>query len=80
MSDFDGKLRTVIEMSLSARPTELGCDECFELLASYAERLLAGEPVDDSLKLVQEHLERCDCCKEEFELLLAVLRSREQEK
>ena len=80
MSDFVRKLRTVTKMALSARSTELGCDECFELLASYAERLLAGEPVDNSLKLVQEHLERCDCCKEEFELLLAALRSREQEK
>lgn len=75
MPEIDPKLRAVVEMALSAVPVEIGCDDCYELMASYADHVLAGKPLDDARRLVDEHLKRCACCREEFELLLAALNS-----
>jgi predicted anti-sigma-YlaC factor YlaD len=36
---------------------------------------LAGKNAAQAMPLVQDHLERCDDCREEFEALLAALRA-----
>lgn len=53
---------------------ELGCDECLHELSRFAELSLAGVPVSGAMLLVQQHLERCNDCREEFEALLDMLR------
>jgi predicted anti-sigma-YlaC factor YlaD len=60
---------------LTARPEEIGCDECFEQLDRFVEMELAGKNAAQAMPLVQDHLERCDDCREEFEALLAALRA-----
>ena len=72
-------LRTVVEMALSARPVELGCDDCEAHLDRFAEMALAGLDASEALPLVEEHLERCPCCRVELEALLDVLRVAERE-
>jgi len=52
---------------------EIGCDDCFEYVATYAEYRLAGSPPPDPMAVVGEHLERCRFCQEEFERLLSAL-------
>ncbi len=56
------------------RPDEIDCDEFFAQMDLYAELVLAGKPAAEALPFIQEHLERCPDCKEEFEALLEVLR------
>jgi hypothetical protein len=57
------------------REVEIGCDECFEQLDRFVEMRLAGLNAAQAMPLVQEHLEICGECREEFEALLASLRA-----
>jgi hypothetical protein len=60
---------------ITTRPDEIGCDECFEQLDRFVEMTLAGKNAAEAMPLVQDHLERCRDCREEFEALLAALRA-----
>jgi predicted anti-sigma-YlaC factor YlaD len=60
---------------LTTRPDEIGCDECFEELDLFVEMKLAGKNAAEAMPLVQDHLERCRDCREEFEGLLTALQA-----
>lgn len=64
---------SMVKGVLSTRPDELDCDECFIQLDIFAETYLVGKNASDALPLVQEHLNRCKDCREEFEALLLAL-------
>jgi hypothetical protein len=68
-------LKRMVRKILTARPDEIGCDECFEQLDRFVEMTLAGKNAAEAMPLVQDHLERCGDCREEFEALLAALRA-----
>jgi hypothetical protein len=57
------------------REVEIGCDECFEQLDRFVEMRLTGLNAARAMPLVQDHLEICGECREEFEALLAALRA-----
>jgi hypothetical protein len=71
------QLTQIVRMVAATRPDEIGCDECFEQFDRFAELHLAGKDVAEAMPLVQDHLDRCGNCREEFELLLAVLQAEE---
>ncbi|MBY0508117.1 MAG: hypothetical protein K2X03_29660 [Bryobacteraceae bacterium] len=75
MAELDPKLRAIVAMAASVLPREIGCDDCFDYFAAYAEHLLAGGPLPEPLQMVGEHLERCSCCMEELNLLLAAMKA-----
>ena len=54
---------------------ELTCDEAFELLDRYAELVAEGIDPEPILPQVQQHLSMCKACVEEFDALLATLKS-----
>ena len=68
-------LKRMVHSALTARPDEIGCGECFEQLDRFVEMTLAGKNAAEAMPLVQDHLDRCHDCREEFEALLAVLRA-----
>jgi hypothetical protein len=70
-------LGSMIREILGTHPDEIGCDECFEELDRFAEMTLVGKSAAEAMPLVQDHLDRCLCCREEFEALLVALRSLE---
>ena len=70
-------LKQMVRGIITARPDEIGCDECFEQLDRFVEMTLAGKNAAEAMPLVQDHLERCGDCREEFEALLAALRAFE---
>jgi hypothetical protein len=72
--DLD-KLKRMVRDIITARPDEIGCDECFEQLDRFVELKLAGKNAAEAMPLVQDHLKRCGNCREEFEALLAALRA-----
>lgn len=72
------KLERLERMLAHTRTEELDCDECLEVVDSFAEGVLVGKDAAEAMPLVQEHLERCDDCREEFEALLAALREQQQ--
>ncbi len=76
MHEMDPKLKLIVELAMSARPRELGCDDCFDFLAAYADQILHGAEIPEELRLVAEHLDRCSFCMEELDLLLVALREQ----
>jgi hypothetical protein len=62
----------------TTRPDEIGCDECFEQMDEFVEIKLAGKDPAAAMPLVQDHLDRCGNCREEFEALLAALQAMSQ--
>jgi hypothetical protein len=69
------KLRQLVWGIANARPEELACDECFEQLDFFVESVLAGKNASEAMPLIQDHLDRCHDCREEFEALLVALHS-----
>jgi hypothetical protein len=59
----------------TTRPDEIGCAECFEQMDQFVDLSLAGKNAAQAMPLVQDHLERCGDCREEFEALLAAVRA-----
>ena len=69
------KLKRLVRDIVTASPEEIGCDECFEQLDRFVELEFAGKNAAEALPLVQDHLDRCNNCREEFEALLAAVRA-----
>jgi hypothetical protein len=77
---LEGKLEpgTVKQMArgiMTTRDDEIGCTACFEQVDQFVEMKLAGKNAAEAMPLVQNHLDRCGNCREEFEALLAALRA-----
>jgi hypothetical protein len=68
-------LKGMVRSILTTRPDEIGCDECFEQLDRFIELTLTGMDAAQAMPLVQDHLDRCGDCREEFEALLEALRA-----
>jgi hypothetical protein len=68
-------LKQLVRNVLSARPDEIGCEECLEKLDRFVEMELAGKNAAEAMPLVHDHLARCRECREEFEALLEALRT-----
>ncbi|MGB5933935.1 MAG: MEDS domain-containing protein [Anaerolineae bacterium] len=72
--DLD-RIRELVRVIVTTRPDEIACDECFEQLDRLAEMRLADDEIPEAMRLVQDHLQRCYDCHEEFEALLAAMRA-----
>jgi hypothetical protein len=59
----------------TSRPDEIGCDECFDQINRFVDMTLDGKNAAEAMPLVQDHLNRCGNCREEFEALLEALRA-----
>lgn len=68
-------LKGMVESIFSTRPEEYTCDECFEHVDQFAEMILAGKNAAEAMPLVQDHLDRCSNCREEFKALLDAIKA-----
>jgi hypothetical protein len=68
-------LKGIARAIATTRPDEIGCAECFEQVDQFVEMTLAGKNAAEAMPLVQDHLDRCHECREEFEALLVALRA-----
>lgn len=66
---------SMVQGILSTRPDELDCEECFVELDRFADLHLVGKRPEEALPLVQDHLDRCKDCREEFEALMLALQA-----
>ena len=69
------KVKSMVRGIVTTRPDEIDCNECLQQLDRFVEVTLAGKNAAEAMPLVQDHLERCRDCHEEFEALLAALRA-----
>jgi len=70
--------RMLLREIAETREVEIGCDECFEQVDRFVEIKISGLNTAQAMPLVQEHLEICGECREEFEALLLALRASEE--
>jgi hypothetical protein len=68
------RTRRLLQAIYSTRPDEIACDNCLEMVDAYAEMVMSGVDAAQVLPLVQDHLNRCPACREEFEALIDALR------
>jgi hypothetical protein len=67
----------IVRMVNHTRDREFNCSECLQHVSEFAERQLAGLPLDDILKRVEHHFTLCPECHEEFLALEKILRESE---
>ena len=65
----------LVRVVAETREIEIGCDECFERLDSFAESELSGVDASAAMPLVRDHLDKCADCRSKFEALLRALRA-----
>jgi hypothetical protein len=65
----------LVRVVAETREIEIGCDECFEQLDSFAEAELSGAGARSAMPLVGDHLDKCADCHSTFEALLTAVRS-----
>ena len=64
----------LVRVVAETRELEIGCDECFERLDSFAETEISGAEASVAMPLVGDHLDKCADCRSKFEALLRALR------
>ncbi|MDA8563613.1 hypothetical protein N9L06_04080 [Mariniblastus sp.] len=75
MSLSELQVRTLMQLVVTTTPDDMNCDGCFGRVAEFAEIHLANQPLSESMRIVEEHLKNCPCCKDEFEALKLALAS-----
>ena len=70
-----GEVLKLVRVVAETREVEIGCDECFERLDSFAETDLSGLEASAAMPLVGDHLDKCEDCRGKLEALLMALRS-----
>jgi len=68
-------IRKMMNAVKSTRDQELTCGHCFDELDQFIEMKLAGKNAEEAMPLVQEHLNRCLACREEYEVLLEAIQA-----
>jgi hypothetical protein len=69
-----GDVTKLVRIVAETHDTEIGCDECFEQLDSFAEISVSGAEASVAMPLVGDHLDKCADCRSKFEALLRALR------
>ena len=64
----------LVRVVAETHETEIGCDECFEQLDSFAETGISGAEASVAMPLVGDHLDKCADCHSKFEALQRALR------
>ena len=70
------ELRLMVQAIFTTSEDEIDCEDCFQELDAFAEKELAGKDVASALPLLEDHLNRCRDCREEYELLLKALKAQ----
>ena len=68
-------MQGLINMLVMTDTNEVSCDEVFAVLAEFAEMKQRGEDVIKFMPLIQKHLDMCPDCREEYEILMDVLKA-----
>lgn len=73
MSLSKEEINRLLQLVGQTNDRELNCEECLGLVAEFAERQLAGQSVSAGLSAVEQHLDICGECREEYEALQKTL-------
>ena len=69
------RVEAILQMIENTCEEELSCEEVADLLSEFAELELNKKDAASLLPLVQNHLEMCSNCHEEYDALMRVLQA-----
>ncbi|MDP1624477.1 MAG: hypothetical protein Q8L64_01785 [bacterium] len=72
-ADKSEMMQKMLTMLSNTREVELTCDEVFEMLDQFAELAARGEDVAQLMPLIQQHLDMCEDCREEYKVLEKII-------
>lgn len=67
------EIRGLLQMICQTRDVEINCEQCLTLVAEFCERQMSGQPIDETLASVAQHLAICAECQEEYAALKQAL-------
>lgn len=67
-------VQAILRMLAATHTDALSCEDVYEVLDLYTEAVARGEDVSAVMPLVAHHLEICGNCREEYEMLLDMVR------
>ncbi len=67
-------LKKIISKIPRTHENEIGCDECFDELHTFAEMELEGKSPEKVMPLIREHLDNCGECRQEYQALLDAIK------
>jgi len=67
-------LKKIISKIPQTHENEIGCDECFDELHTFAEMELEGKSPEKVMPLIREHLDNCGECRQEYQALLDAIK------
>jgi hypothetical protein len=77
MDTQESRAIDLLQRMLTLHESVIGCDECCEQMECLAERVLCGQKAEGVLQAIQNHIECCHYCRQEFESLVVVLRAEQ---
>ena len=76
MSEIEPEqIKRLVRNILTARTDEIGCEECLERMDRFVDLKLSGKNAGEAMPLVEDHLQRCRDCHQEFRALLGALQT-----
>ena len=67
------KMKKMMAMLSQTQEVELSCDEVFAMLDEFTELAAQGEDVRQLMPLVQQHLDTCPDCRDEYKVLESIV-------
>ncbi len=67
------KMKKMMAMLSQTQEIELTCDDVFAILDEFTELAAQGEDVRQLMPLVQQHLDTCPDCRDEYKVLESIL-------
>ena len=68
-------IQKMMEAVKMTRDHELDCGHCYDEIDQFVELELSGKNAAEVMPLVQEHLDLCGACREEYQALLDALKA-----
>ena len=73
MSLDKSEIAILLQFVASVSPDTLDCDGCFEQVPELVESQLGNVPLSDVLLKVQNHLDNCPCCAQEYKSFVTAI-------
>ena len=67
------QISKLLSLVANSTPDDISCDGCLEHVAQFVETELAGAEMCDTMKLIQNHMQNCPCCMDEYNALMEAM-------